>query len=68
MENHNKIDLNHAELNLAIDCSNKVIKCIQQSPVLDNQYRLNHIKECQETAIKCYLNIFNTIKDKNYIK
>lgn len=61
MEN-NKLDLNHIQLNLAIDCSNKVIKCIQQSPLLENQDRFKHIKECQETAIHCYINVINKIK------
>lgn len=67
MEKH-KLDLNNEQLNLAIDCSNKLFKCTQHSPVLDNQERLRYIKGCQETAIKCYLSLFNNVNNKKYIK
>ena len=49
--------LDKDEVNCALNCMNRSIKCYQQAPVLNNEERNRYIKECQELVIKCYLQI-----------
>jgi len=51
--------LDKDEVNCALNCMNHSIKCYQQAPVLNNEERNRHIKECQELVIKCYLQILS---------
>lgn len=58
------INLTTDEVDVAIKCMNKSIKCYQNAPLLNSQERNNHIKSCQEFVIKCYLDLLS----KNNIK
>ena len=58
METCDNIILDKEQLNKAIKCMNHCVKCCQLSPVIDNYKRDNHMKTCQERAIKCYIDIF----------
>jgi hypothetical protein len=51
--------LDKDEVNCALNCMNRSIKCYQQAPVLNNEERNRYIKECQELVIKCYLQILS---------
>lgn len=51
--------LDRDEVNCALDCMNKSIKCYQQAPLLNNEERNKYIKECQEVVIKCYIDILS---------
>jgi hypothetical protein len=55
----NKINLTKDEVDMAVKCMNKVIKCYHLAPILNNEERYIHIKSCQEMVINCYLNILS---------
>jgi hypothetical protein len=58
------INLTNDEVDIAINCMNKSIKCYQHAPLLNSEERNKHIKSCQEIVIKCYLDLLlnNNIK------
>jgi hypothetical protein len=49
--------LDKNEVDCALSCMRKSIKCYQNAPILSNEERNKYIKECQENVIKCYLQI-----------
>lgn len=51
------ISLDKDEVNCSLNCMQNSIRCYQNAPILNNEDRNKHIKECQEIAIKCYLEI-----------
>lgn len=51
--------LDKDEVNCALSCMNKSIKCYQNAPILSNEERNRHVKECQELVIKCYIDILS---------
>ena len=57
-----KVILDKEQVNKAIECMQKAIKCNHNAPLLNDEIRNVHIKDCQETAIKCYLDILFNIK------
>lgn len=65
MDKHNKlnkdepikINLTNDQVDMAIKCMNKVIKCCHLAPLLNNEERNSHIKSCQEISLKCYMDI-----------
>ena len=50
------------EVENALACMQKSIKCYQNAPILSNEERNKSIKECQEIVIKCYLEILSKKK------
>jgi len=54
-----KINLTNNQVDMAIKCMNKVIKCCHLAPLLNNEERNTHIKACQEITLKCYMDILS---------
>lgn len=54
--------LENDEVENAISCMTKSIKCYQNAPILSNEERNKTIKECQELVIKYYLEILSKKK------
>ena len=59
---NSNVSLDKDEVNCALNCMNRSIKCYHQAPVLNNEERNRHIKECQELVIKCYIQILSKKK------
>jgi hypothetical protein len=59
---NNQIDLSPKETKDALACMTNLNRCNTEAPYLQSKERTRHIKNCQELAILCYLQI---IKEKN---
>lgn len=53
----NEVNINEEQLKLLMNCTNKGVRCIQQAPLLENKERNDYIKQCEESIVRCYLNI-----------
>jgi hypothetical protein len=57
------------KLTQELNCINKCSECLQQAPLLDSVERNKHIKNCDESIVRCYLDIImNDVKTKYNIK